>query len=53
MENNTIIKGRRFRIINNLKSKNWEAFSGWKITIDVPFKKGTPINENKILKKGK
>ena len=53
MENNTIIKGRKFRIVKNLKSKNREAFSGWTITRDIPFKKGIPINENKILKKGK
>lgn len=53
MENNTIIKGRRFRIVNNLKSNNWEAFIGWNIATDVPFKKGIPINENKILKEGK
>lgn len=48
MKNEKIIKGRRFRIINNQNIKNWETFSGWKITSE-PFKKGIPITENKAI----
>lgn len=44
MESEKIIKGRRFRIINNQNFKNWGTFSGWQITSE-PFKKGIPINE--------